>query len=115
MESDLHVEVGITRVDIVAEWMISKSLATGHGDTIEDLLNEAEWQIVEREREACAKRLDDEAERHEQAMDGIADNTDHNEYTMHLCAATDFRSIAAAIRARSAPSPEPTSGVREER
>lgn len=31
----------------VARWMISKSLATGHGDTVEDMLNEAKWQIEE--------------------------------------------------------------------
>jgi hypothetical protein len=31
----------------VAEWMFSKSLATGHGDTVKDMLNEAEWQIAE--------------------------------------------------------------------
>jgi hypothetical protein len=37
----------------VARWMISKSLATGHGDTVEDMLNEAEWQIRESERAAC--------------------------------------------------------------
>ena len=29
-------------------WMIKHSYATGHGDTIEDLLRELEWQIVER-------------------------------------------------------------------
>ena len=39
----------------VAAWMRSKSYATGHGDTIEDLLKELEWQVAEREREACAK------------------------------------------------------------
>ena len=39
----------------VAAWMRSKSYATGHGDTIEDLLKELKWQIAEREREACAK------------------------------------------------------------
>ena len=42
-------------IEKVAKWMISKSLATGHGDAIEDMLDEAEWQIREREREACAK------------------------------------------------------------
>ena len=31
----------------VAAWMIKKGLATGHGDTIEDLLQELEWQIAE--------------------------------------------------------------------
>jgi hypothetical protein len=39
----------------VAAWMIERSYATGHGDTVEDLLKELEWQIKEREREACAK------------------------------------------------------------
>jgi hypothetical protein len=50
----------------VAQWMIQRSYATGHGDTTEDLLAELEWQIaenwnramingVETEREACAE------------------------------------------------------------
>jgi hypothetical protein len=39
----------------VAAWMRSKSYATGHGDTTEDFLKELEWQVAEREREACAK------------------------------------------------------------
>ena len=34
--------------EIVARWMISRSLTTGHGDTIEDLLSEAGAQIDER-------------------------------------------------------------------
>jgi len=29
----------------VAKWMIAKGYATGHGETIEDLLKELEWQI----------------------------------------------------------------------
>jgi hypothetical protein len=39
----------------VAAWMMQQGYATGHGDTVEDLLKELEWQILEREREACAK------------------------------------------------------------
>jgi sulfur relay (sulfurtransferase) DsrC/TusE family protein len=35
----------------VAKWMVERSYATGHGDTVEDLLKELEWQAVERERE----------------------------------------------------------------
>ena len=35
----------------LAAWMIKHSYATGHGDTVEDLLKELEWQIAERERE----------------------------------------------------------------
>jgi hypothetical protein len=41
----------------LAAWMMRQGYATGHGDTVEDLLKELEWQIEERisnEREACA-------------------------------------------------------------
>lgn len=41
-------------IEAVAKWMIDRGYATGHGDTIEDLLKELEWQIRESEREACA-------------------------------------------------------------
>ena len=40
-------------------WMMAKGYATGHGDTVVDLLQELEWQAVEREREACAKVCDE--------------------------------------------------------
>lgn len=43
-------------IEAVAKWMIDRGYATGHGDTIEDLLKELEWQIREREREECAHR-----------------------------------------------------------
>lgn len=43
----------------IATWMMAKGYATGHGDTIEDLLNELEWQVEEREREACAKIVEE--------------------------------------------------------
>ena len=43
----------------LAAWMIQRGFATGHGDTIKDLLKELEWQIAEREREACAKVCED--------------------------------------------------------
>ena len=39
----------------VAQWMIDRSYATGHGDTVEDLLKELEWQVREEERELCAQ------------------------------------------------------------
>jgi len=39
----------------IAAWMMAKGYATGHGDTVEDLLTELEWQVKEREREACAE------------------------------------------------------------
>jgi len=41
----------------VAAWMMRQGYATGHGESIEDLLKELEWQIREREREACANLL----------------------------------------------------------
>jgi hypothetical protein len=43
----------------LAAWMMRQGYATGHGDTVEDLLKELEWQIREREREACAKVVED--------------------------------------------------------
>ena len=46
----------------LAAWMIERGYATGHGDTVEDLLKELEWQIAERirnERFACAKVCED--------------------------------------------------------
>lgn len=45
----------------VAAWMMQRDYATGHGDTLEDLLQELEWQVRENEREACAKLLDEMA------------------------------------------------------
>lgn len=52
----------ISDKEILAQWMMRHEYATGHGDTIEDLLEELKWQIAERceravaaEREACAK------------------------------------------------------------
>jgi hypothetical protein len=44
-----------TEREKVAAWMMRQGYATGHGDTVEDLLKELEWQIRESEREACAK------------------------------------------------------------
>ncbi len=49
----------------VAQWMMQRSYATGHGDTTEDLLAELAWQIQEQwerievaEREVCAQICD---------------------------------------------------------
>jgi len=38
----------------VARWIMERGYATGHGDTIEELLREIDWQAAEREREMCA-------------------------------------------------------------
>ena len=53
--------VAVAEREKLAAWMIERGHATGHGDTVEDLLKELEWQIDERisnEREACAKVCD---------------------------------------------------------
>jgi hypothetical protein len=47
-------EAGLCR-NKVASWMQAQGYATGHGDTVVDLLKELEWQVRESEREACAK------------------------------------------------------------
>ena len=35
----------MSELETIAKWMIANSLATGHGDTVDDLLAEAAWQI----------------------------------------------------------------------
>ncbi len=51
----------------VAKWMIEQSYATGHGDTIEDLLKHLDWQARDYaqklEREACARICDDQSDK----------------------------------------------------
>jgi hypothetical protein len=42
----------------VAAWMMRQGYATGHGDTVEDLLQELDWQIREQERELIARSMD---------------------------------------------------------
>ena len=42
-----------------AQWMMARGYATGHGDSIEDMLQELCWQAKEAEREACAQVCDD--------------------------------------------------------
>jgi hypothetical protein len=49
----------------VAAWMMRQGYATGHGDTVEDLLKELEWQIEERirnEREAVIAIVNDNSD-----------------------------------------------------
>ena len=64
------VLVAATEREKVAQWMMWRGYATGHGDTTEDLLAELDWQIVDgwnramingvkTEREACAKLCDE--------------------------------------------------------
>lgn len=37
----------------LAAWMMEHSLATGHGDTFEDLLGELSWQVKELQERAA--------------------------------------------------------------
>jgi hypothetical protein len=54
----------------LALWMQVQGYATGHGDTIEQLLDELRWQVRESEREACAKVCDEyDNGRHANAAD----------------------------------------------
>ena len=45
----------------VATWMMQCGYATGHGDTIEDLLKELDWQAKEIERSMCVQIVESEA------------------------------------------------------
>lgn len=70
--------------ETLARWMMQHGYATGHGDTMEDLLAELDIQIVENwnralingvktEREACAKLCD---EMHSNAEDSCGKAAD---------------------------------------
>ena len=79
----------------VAHWMWNMGYATGHGDTIEDLLDHLGTQIAEglkiemlTEREACAKVCDAAAKKMDDEGEGP---------TGYIAWVTD---CAAAIRAR---------------
>ena len=76
--------VTATERNKLAAWMIERGYATGHGDTVEDLLKELEWQIAEREREACAKVCE---------ILGAEDDSFYAEFSR-------AKDCAAAIRAR---------------
>ena len=42
----------MTDKQTLVAWMISHGFATGHGDTVEDLLKELAWQMEEEVRQA---------------------------------------------------------------
>lgn len=91
----------------VAKWMMTKGYATGHGDSIGDLLEELEWQIRESEREACAElvwpKLKIWSEEEQTAM-GLAFNKAQEKHgwyeTLMAVGASVLKMKAAAIRAR---------------
>ena len=66
---DFAALVAAAEREKVAQWMMQRGYATGHGDTTEDLLQELDWQILEgwnralmngvkTEREACIRDCD---------------------------------------------------------
>lgn len=62
----------------VVAWMIQRGYSTGHGDTVEDLLKELDWQIRESERESCAKVCErDDSMRWSGAANAIRDRGKH--------------------------------------
>jgi hypothetical protein len=84
----------------LAHWMRNLGYATGHGDTIEDLLDHLGTQISEgleaevlMEREACAKECD--------AVSASADNAAVDGQYLIIRNGAEARRCAAAIRARS--------------
>ena len=58
----------------VANWQIGSGYSTGHGETIEDLLVELEWQVRESERVACAKLCQQEIDRVKPLYSVVAEN-----------------------------------------
>ena len=46
----------------LAQWMIQRGYATGHGDSMEDLLQELDWQIVEAWNRALINGITNERE-----------------------------------------------------
>lgn len=50
----MTTDMTVSDLERIALWMIGKGYATGHGDTVEDMLNEIEWQVKERVVEGCA-------------------------------------------------------------
>ena len=59
----------MTDKEKVTQWMIQQGYATGHGDTVEDLLKELEWQIAENWTNALVKGVEGEREACLQAVE----------------------------------------------
>jgi len=76
----------------VAHWMVERGYATGHGDSIEDLLAELSWQILDSWTEAALKGAATEREECAKVCDVLAT---HPEYASQVT-----KLAAMAIRAR---------------
>ena len=83
----------MTDKEKVAQWMIQQGYATGHGDTVEDLLKELEQQILENWHRAMVNGVETEREACAKVCNLIAKEIDDTNGTATYC--------AKAIRARS--------------
>ena len=77
--NDVGLEMFANRVaaaerNKVAQWMIARSYATGHGDTVEDLLKELAQSVREEERELCAQVCEEEIQRVKPIYSVVAEN-----------------------------------------
>jgi hypothetical protein len=95
-----------TEREAVANWLMRKGFATGHGDTIVDMLDELEWQVAEREREACAKIADKSHRIFRDTKDAHDRNSPNlepfnlNAFGFSVDAIEESLRITSAIRAR---------------
>jgi hypothetical protein len=78
----------------VAQWMIERGFATGHGDSIEDLLKEIEWQIEARTKQAYCDGLENGLDAEREACAKVCENMERSAIWITKAEA------AAAIRAR---------------
>ena len=61
----------------VAQWMIQRGYATGHGDTLEDLLQELDWQIAKNWTQAMVNGVKTEREQCAKVCDSLNEDFDH--------------------------------------
>lgn len=80
--------VAAAKREKVAHWMMQRGYATGHGDTLEDLLQELEWQIAENWTRAMVNGAKTAREQCWQAIEAVDDGE-----------APEYRICQEAIRA----------------
>jgi len=81
----------------VAQWMMQRGYATGHGDTIEDLLAELDWQIAENWNRAMINGMKTERDTICVLLDRLADTYEDLD---RQGSAEDIRKLIQHIRAR---------------
>ena len=81
----------------VAQWMMQRGYATGHGDTIEDLLAELDWQIAENWNRAMINGVKTERDTICVLLDRLADTYEDLD---RQGSAEDIRKLIRHIRAR---------------